>query len=95
MATLYISLFGGVDNLCASAPLGTTALTTSTTSAQSAANSGGALVASLYSDAAHYVAVGSNPTASASNGAYVPANTLFWLDLSADTAGKIAAVTLA
>lgn len=95
MATLYISYYGGVQNDCASEPLKSETVTTSTSSAQSSANSNGAAVASLWSDTAHYVAIGSNPTATATNGFYLPASTLFWLDLRDNLSDKFAAITLA
>ena len=92
MASLIISYYGSVQNSCASTPLFTETVTTSGTSAQGTANAKGGVVASLYSTAAHYFTVGSNPTAAATNSAYLPASTLLWLDLN--TLGdKIAAIT--
>lgn len=92
MASLYISHFASVQNGCASGPIGSQTLTTSGTSAQSAANVGGGAVARLFSDTAHWVTVGSNPTATSTNGFYVPANQFFDLDLGSVT-DKIAAIT--
>lgn len=92
MADLHISLFASVQNGCASGPLGSQTLTTSITSAQGNANAGGASVARLYSEAAHWVTVGSNPTATSTNGFYMPAGQFFDLDLGSIT-DKIAAIT--
>jgi hypothetical protein len=92
MATLIISYYGSAQNNCASQPIGSESVTTSGTSAQGSANSSGAAVASLYSDAAHYFTVGSDPTAAATNSGYLPASTLMWVDLN-DTTDKIAAIT--
>lgn len=93
MADLIISFYGAVDNGCAGDPLGSETVTTSGTSAQSAANTEGAVVASLYSTAAHYVTVGNDPTAAAANSFYLPASTVMWLDLRANLTDKIAAIT--
>jgi len=92
MASLIISYYGTVQNHCASNPIATETVTTSGTSAQGTANSKGAAVASLYSTAAHYFTVGSDPTAAATNSGYLPASTLLWIDLNALT-DKIAAIT--
>lgn len=92
MANLIISYYAGVENGCASTPLRSETIVTSITSAQGAANTAGAAVASLFSDTAHYFTTGDNPTAAATNGAYLPASTLVWLDLNGLT-GKIAAIT--
>lgn len=94
MATLYISYYGSVENHVSGDPLFVDVVTTSITSAQGTANTAGAVVASLFSDTAHYYATGDNPTAAVTNGAYLPANNLVWLDLDGIT-GKIAARTLA
>ena len=92
MASLIISYYGGVQNGCAASPLFTETVTTSGTSAQGTAIAKGGVVASLYSTAAHYFAVGANPTAAATNSGYLPASTVMWIDL--DTLGdKIAAIT--
>lgn len=93
MADLIISYFGGVENEVASQPLGSETVTTSGTSAQGAANAKGAAVASLFSTAAHYVTVGANPTAAATNSFYLPASTVMWVDLRSNLTDKIAAIT--
>lgn len=90
MATLYVSWLGDVVNGIGSAPMGSGTVTTSATSAQSAANPAAEAV-QLFSDAAHYVTVGDNPTATAANGTYVPANQLYYLAVS--NGKKIAAIT--
>lgn len=90
MASLIISYYSAIDRNCAKAPSGSVTVTTSATSAQSAAATG-PVVAMLYSDVAHYFKDGTNPTASAAAGAYLPANTPLWLALRAGD--KIAAVT--
>lgn len=93
MATLNISYFAAVENNCASGPMGSESVTTSGTSAQGSANSNGASVARLWSDVAHWVATGSNPTATSTNGFYLPASQFFDLDLSESLTDKIAAIT--
>lgn len=91
MATLYVSWIGGVVSNCAQEPVKSETVTTSGTSAQSGANPAGAVV-QLFSDAAHYVDVGSDPTATAANGVYVPANQVY--HLSVPNGAKIAAITV-
>lgn len=77
MATMYVSYGAGVEKGVIKSPAGSTSFTTSGTSAKTAAapplNAG---IAVVFSDTAHYVAVGpySSVTAAASNGIYVPAN---------------------
>lgn len=93
MASLLISYYGSVENNCPGDPIGAETVTTSGTSAQGAVNTDGAVVASLWSDAAHYVTVGDDPTAAATNSFYLPASTLVWLDLRANLSDKIAAIT--
>lgn len=98
MATLLISLFGNVDKECAGSPLGTVSLSTSGTSAATSALNVRAVVAAFYSDTAHYVAIGGDGdtlTASASNGFYLPASTLYWQRFYVATgqAVKVSAVT--
>lgn len=75
MATLYVSWLGGAQYGVAKEPIGSTTVTTSGTSAKTAASSG-AGIAVVVSDAAHYVNVGpvTDLVASAANGMYVPAN---------------------
>lgn len=90
MASLIISYYGAVERGCAKSPLGSETVTTSATSAQGAVQNA-AVVASLYSDAAHYFNEGTNPTATALAGAYLPANSLVWVSISA--ARRIAAIT--
>lgn len=92
MASLYISYFGGVENNCAARPAKSETVTTSGTSAQGAVNTDGAAVVSLFSTAAHWVTVGSNPTATATNGFYLPASTLMWLDMDG-LGNRLAAIT--
>lgn len=89
MATLYVSWLGGAVLNCAVDPVKGETVTTSGTSAQSGVNPGGR-VAQLYSDTAHYVMTGSDPTASADNGLYVPANAIYWL--SVGSRQRIAAI---
>lgn len=91
MASLYVSWIGDVTNGIGSSPMGSEVVTTSGTSAQSGANPAGEAV-QLFSDAAHYVAVGDNPTATAGNGIYVPANQAFYLAIG--NGKKIAAITV-
>lgn len=81
MSTLYVSWGGGVSNNCLLNPSKTETIDTSATSAQSGTNPNAAVV-QLFSDAAHYVAVGASPTATTSNGTYVPANQLYYLSLA-------------
>jgi hypothetical protein len=93
MASLYVSFYGGVDYGVASRPSGSEVVTTSGTSAKTSGNDGG-VVASVFSDAAHYVNVGpsASVTAAAGTSAYVPANTLVWLKLT--QGDEIAAITV-
>lgn len=93
MATLFISYFGTVDKGVAGDPVASETVTTSTTSAQSAAVPKFALVAKIVSDTAHYIAQGANPTATATNGAYLSANDPLWLRCT--NGYKFAAITLA
>lgn len=90
MATLYVSYIGAVENGVSASPLGSETLTTSATSAQAAGNISAACVM-LFSDTAHWVAFGTNPTATASNGIYCPAGQLFWVD---NAGAKLAAITV-
>lgn len=92
MASLYISYFGGVADECARSPLGSEVVTTSATSAQSTANPEGGIVAMLFSDTAHYIAEGANPTAAAGSGVYLPASTALWLSVKGGY--KLAAITV-
>lgn len=91
MATLYVSWLGGVVGPIGREPIKSETVTTSGTSAASSTNNDASVV-QLFSDAAHYVDVGANPTATATNGTYVPANTLYWLSVPAGV--KIAAITV-
>ncbi len=98
MATLHISYFGEVADHCASASLSSEDVTTSTTSAVSAANPSGAKVAMFFSTADHWVAHGTGtPVATATSGFFLPANIPFWyrFNKSVSTATKFAAITLA
>lgn len=81
MASLYISYFGKSEGGCAGAPISGETVTTSTTSAQGAVNTKGASLAFLFSDTAHWVTMGSSPTATSTNGFYLPANVNFPVDL--------------
>lgn len=92
MASLYVSYYAAVENDCASLPMKSEVVTTSGTSAQSTANTNGALVAMLFSDAAHYVTIGSNPTAAAGTSVYLPAGVPLWLRLA--MGAKLAAITV-
>lgn len=77
MATLYVSYLGGVQYGVAKEPISAVTVTTSTTTAKTAAaapdNAG---IAVVVSDTAHYVNTGpqASVTAAASNSIYVPAN---------------------
>lgn len=77
MATLHVSYLGGVQYLVAKDPLGAVTVTTSGTTAKTAAAApAGAAIAVIVSDAAHYVNTGpqATVTAAATNSMYVPAN---------------------
>lgn len=77
MATMYVSYLGGVQYGVAKEPLSAVTITTSGTTAKTAAAApAGAAIAVVISDAAHYVNTGpqASVTAAASNGMYVPAN---------------------
>ena len=93
MATLYVSYVGGVQYGVAKSPMGTDTIATSGTSAKSDANTG-ASVAVVFSDAAHYVAVGpaASVVASAANGIYVPANVQ--RELALNPGDEVAAITV-
>lgn len=93
MASLYISYFGSVDKHCASDPLGSEIVTTSTSNAQSGAVPKGAVVAKIQSDTEHYIKDGASPTAAAGTSVYLAADEILWLRLNRDY--KIGAVTLA
>lgn len=98
MATLYVSYFGGVDKQVAADPIKSETVTTSTTTAATGAIPSGAVVASLFSDTAHYVTIGTDtPTAAITNSFYLPANTVREIrTFNGDgVARKIAAITLA
>ena len=77
MATLYVSYIGGVQYSVAKEPISCVTVTTSGTTAKTAAAApDNAAIAVVVSDAAHYVNTGpqASVTAAASNGMYVPAN---------------------
>ena len=98
MATLYISYFGDVADECASTPISSETVTTSTTSAASGAIPAGAKVAAIVSDTAHYVTINTGtPTAAITNSFYLPANTMRELRVNKEVTAskKIAAITLA
>jgi hypothetical protein len=92
MASLYVNYFGAVENGCASAPLDTEIITTSGTSAQGGAIPASSAIAMLYCDTAVYIKLGTNPTAAAGEGAYVPGGAAFWLDLKGNSSEIIAAI---
>lgn len=98
MATAYVSFGKMATNdgdqqgpVIRGAPSLTETVTTSATSAQSSAAPSTGIVI-IYSDTAHYVTVGDNPTATASNGWYVPANQLF--DIKVKAGEKLAFITV-
>ncbi len=96
MATLIISYFGEVADECASTPISSETVTTSGTSAASAVIPAGAKVAAFWSDAAHYVTVNTGtPTATATNGFYLPASTTREIRVNKElsAAKKFAAIT--
>lgn len=74
MATLYVSYVVGVDKEVADGVVGSETVTTSGTSAQTGVIPKHAGIAILFSDTAHYVTIGNDPTAAAGNSIYVPAN---------------------
>jgi hypothetical protein len=94
MADLYVSYFGDVSKGVATGPKGSQVVTTSTSSA-SGTTPEGSKVAALFSDTAHYVTTGDSPTATIGNGFYLPASTLYWVDLEQGLGDTIAAITLA
>lgn len=92
MASLYLSYFGSFSDDCAMDPLGAEVVTTSGTSAQNTFElKKFPRFAKIQSDAAHYVATGTNPTATATNGTYVGAGEVLWLRMN--PAYKLAAIT--
>ena len=77
MATLILSYLGGASKGVAYDIIGSESVTTSGTSAQSAAIPDQAEIVHVYCvDTGHYVKIGSNPTAAAATGFYVPAATV-------------------
>ena len=88
MATLSISYFQGSALGVAKGPMGHENLTTSATTAEATQNPGASIVG-LYSDAAHYVKVGADATAT--NGMRLPASTLVFLAI--DAGQEINAIT--
>ena len=96
MADLIISYFNTVDKYVAGTPLKSETVTTSGTTAASAAVPTNSDVCSLFSTAAHYVTIGNDtPTAAAANSFYLPANQQMWLRtfVAAGQTVKIAAIT--
>jgi hypothetical protein len=76
MATFYVSYLGGAQFGVAKEPISTVTITTSGSTAKTAAAApADAAIVTVFSDAAHYVNVGpqTSVTAAASNGMYVPA----------------------
>lgn len=95
MATMYVSFLGGVQYGVAKGPISATTITTSGTSAKTAAAAPEeAAIAVVFSDTAHYVNTGpqASVTAAASNGIYVPANIERHLTINAGDG--IAAITV-
>lgn len=77
MATMYVSYIGGAYLGVATTPISAVTITTSGSTAKTAAAAPAeARIAIVVSDAAHYVNTGPQDTvtAAASNGIYVPAN---------------------
>lgn len=71
MATLNISYYGTVDKLCPGDALKSEQVTTSGTSAQSAAIPTNAIVATFNSDTAHVIQLGDDPTAAIGAGSFI------------------------
>ena len=96
MATLYVSYFSFEEKKVASGLVGSTTITTSGTSAATAdviPDSAG--IVAVHSDAAHYVTIGNDPTATATNGVYVPANATREIAVSPVNKDlKVAAITV-
>ena len=95
MATLYVSYIGGVEIMVAKEPCGAVTVTTSGTTAKTAAAAPAeATIAVIFSDAAHYVNTGpqDSVTASAANGMLVPANVERELKINAGDG--VAAITV-
>lgn len=76
MASLYISYWGTVDKECGGDPILSEVITTSSTSALSGTIPSGAVAATVESDAASYVTLGTgSPTAAVGAGSfYIGAN---------------------
>lgn len=77
MATMYVSYLGGVAYGVGKEPIACVTITTSGTTAKTAAAAPeNATIAVIFSDAAHYVNTGPQASvdAAATNGIYVPAN---------------------
>lgn len=77
MATMYVSYLGGVQYGVAREPLATVTITTSGTTAKTAAAApAGAAIAVVFSDAPHYVNTGpqAGVEAADTSGMFVPAN---------------------
>ena len=95
MATMYVSYLGGVSLEVAKEPISSVTITTSGTTAKTAAAAPDtAAIAVVVSDAAHYVNTGpqDSVTAAASNGIYVPANVERHLAINAGDG--VAAITV-
>lgn len=78
MATLYVSYLGGVQDMVGKEPISVVTITTSGTTAKTAAAAPAeASIAVIWSDAAHIVNTGpqASVTAAATSGMLVPANT--------------------
>ncbi|MEM8616613.1 MAG: hypothetical protein AAGF20_06725 [Pseudomonadota bacterium] len=81
MATMNVSWLGGVDREVGVTPKGGDDVTTNAPGGATVrVENPGGLIAQMFSDAPHYVAVGDNTTNVASdNRVYVPASQTYWL----------------
>lgn len=97
MATLNISFFGSVDKYCAGDAMKSVQLSTSASSANTDVPAG-AVVVSMFSDAAHCVMIGTGtPVAAIGVGSsLIPANGEAWrrIQTSNRAALKLAAITI-
>lgn len=91
MATLFISMFGGQNGNVANTPLAATSVTTSATHAESGILAGTYI--KVQTDTASYVALGTAPVATATNGTYLGANEVLWLALKPSLDQKLSAIT--
>lgn len=86
MATLNVSWLGGVDREVGVTPKGGDDINTNAAGGATVrAENPGGLIAQLFSDAPHYVAVGDNTTnVVTTNRVYVPASQTYWLRVDAN-----------